>query len=134
MISISHKAWYIRYTDTMCNTWPSNVCQLIRFFIGTTLAWAFIIMICSVIFFIMIQPLLYPFGVGDGFSLMAGLAFDGFVIAMFIRDFVDNGKLTHPIFTKNLLPTDVPDVTFFKLVKIWLKALHDKTCPLIKIS
>lgn len=115
---------------------PNNLCELVRYFIGTTIAYIATLGVIAGIAYIVGQPIAYILGFVGWGELTIGLIADGMIIAFTIRALVDNHQLEHPIFSKRLskfIP-ESESPSFFSLIWKWAKSHHDKICLTIKIT
>lgn len=136
MINISRNAWYIRYIMVFSNTIPSNLCQLIRFFLGATLAWLLIGTIGSAVLFLMIYSVGYLFGlVHDGFIMAVSLCFNGWLLAMALRGLSENNIISKDWFYYDITPDwEYKNPPLFSLFWKWMVSVHDGVCLSIKVK
>ena len=135
MIEISRNAWYIKYIMTVCDYPPSNICQLMRYFMGTTLAWAIMTTVVSLFAFLVIAPGLYYYGIVENVvTMILGVMLDGWLLSMLIRELVDRKKIKNKLLTTDILPNHVPGTSFFRVLTHWFWSLHDGVCLQIKMK
>jgi len=131
MINISRNAWYIRYISNVIDTKPTNLCQLIRYFIGATGSYLVVTVIILLFAFFVTYPFGYAFDFYESsFIAMCSIIFDGVLVIIGVRQYYENLPMSKQ-------PNDIhiiPNLGFFSLLYKYIKAVHDKTCPLIKVE
>jgi len=134
MIIISRKAWYMRFYRTIHASNPDNLCMFARNFIGAVLLHIFLVVILAgIIWFLLLAPA-YALGFfHDGFIMSLSLITDGFLLAIFIRSFTEQKRYKDRWMNANILP-ELRAPTLFTLLYKYIVAIHDKTCPLIKVE
>jgi len=133
MIKLNKDSWYMRRTMAFHDFHPDNLCQLIRFMIGSLGIYILSGVLLSALAFFVFYPIAYltPFA-ADGFFLGVGLCIDGLIIALTFRQIIEAKNWEDRWFNINVIPdVHAVDVPLIKLLWKFLVAIHDKTCPLI---
>ena len=143
MLTINKNSWHYKLWDLFQHDYrPKNLCQYVRQCVGSFAFGIVILIIALWIMYIGVYPITYFFEADNSYGVfMMGMILDGYLLGMTIRFYTDTGSIPKSLFNKPIsdvlhqyLPEGEVKEKKPNIVWEYLKALHEKTCPMIEYT